>query len=211
MPTVSFFGNYSNVINNLNGSGLGFYGSTFGNSVNVGEYQTTTWITDSNGTIQGPQCQNVKFTHLASGSLNGAASIPLTGIPNQNASLRISITNATSIQIQNATIKLYDRASTSNRPSGVTTAVAEIIHPSTLQTVKGSGNSTWTMFSGVAGTVQSLALCNGPGFSGNYGGLYGGSLSPASTQHDYFLALSSSPDSIGSKTQYALLFSYEYL
>ena len=211
MPAVNFFGNLTNAINNLSGSGIGFYGSTFGNSVNVGAFQTTTWITDANGALQGPQCNNLKYTHLASGEINGASSIPITGIPNQNATLRISVTNGTPIQVQNASVKLYDRASIASRPSGVTTAVAELVHPSVLQTVKGSGNTTWTIFSGVTGTVQSLTVSNSPGFSGNYGGQYGGDLGAAALQHDWFLGLSASPDSIGSKTQYALLFSYEYL
>ncbi len=212
MPTVEFLGGLNHPIGSLSGSGIGFYGSTFGNSVAVGDYQTTTWITNSAGTAQGPQCNNVKYSNLQSGFLNSATvATGLRYMPNYLATLGIRVTNASAIKIQNATVKLYDRSSTSNRPSGVTTAVAEIVHPSQLQSVNGSGSTTWTYFSGVAGTIQNLALSNSPGASGNYGGQYGGNLGTGWLTHDWFLAMSASPDSIGSKNQFALLFSYEYL
>jgi hypothetical protein len=212
MPTVTFLGGLSHPIQATNGSGLGFYGASFGYSVPVGEYQTTTWITNSAGAAQGPQCNNVKHHNICSGFLNSASvATGLWYMPNYLTSLGIRVSNGTAIQVQNATVKLYDRSSTTNRPSGVTTALAEIVHPSPLQSVRGSGNSTWTYFSGVAGTIQSLALSNSPGLSGNYGGQYGVNLGTGHLINDWFLNLSASPDSIGSKNQYALLFSYEYL
>jgi hypothetical protein len=52
-----------------------------------------------------------------------------------------------------------------------------------------------------------MSLANSPGMSG---------LSPdgsgtVSDRHDWFLAISSSPDTIGSKTQYAMWVELEYL
>jgi hypothetical protein len=211
MPSVSFFAGESNNINNLAGSGIGFYGASFAYSVPVGEWQQTTFITNSAGTIQGPQADNIKYSNMGSGFVNSATvATGLRYIPNQNATLEIRVTDTTMIRVQNATVKLYDRASITNRPTGVTTAVAELVHPDPTQTVLGSGNSTWTIFSGVAGTIQSLSLSNSPGISGQYGGQYGVNLGGSGLSHSWYLALSASPDSIGSKNQYALLFSYEY-
>ena len=36
-------------IQSLNGSGLGFYGSSFGASVSTNDYQDSTYLTDENG------------------------------------------------------------------------------------------------------------------------------------------------------------------
>ena len=39
---------------NIAGSGLGFYGATFGSSVQIGSFQDTTFVTNAAGTAQGP-------------------------------------------------------------------------------------------------------------------------------------------------------------
>lgn len=195
---------YDDGIYNLAGSGLGFYGSAFGTSVNVGSYQDSTWVTDSTGTVQAQQVNNVKYTHPSSGSLNGLTSIGLLNVPNQLATLNIRFTNATSVRTQNAKVYIYDRNNINNSPSGVTCKVIEIIHPSTAQTGNtGSGDSTWTTLYG-SGSTKSLI--SSPGVSGQRPS---GS-STTNTRHDWYLGISPSPDSVGSKT-FALYFEVEYL
>lgn len=126
-------------------------------------------------------------------------------MPNQLASLNIRFNHSTPVRTQNARLRIFDRSSINNNASGVTTRVAELIHPSETQTgLLGSGNSSWQT---PTGSSVVMSLTNSPGQSG---------LSPngASTQdmnHDYYVAISASPDSIGSKTNYALYFSVEYL
>ena len=106
MAAINFFA----ATYNLNGSGLGFYGTGFGQSVNVGAYQNTTFITNGNGTAQGQQVNNVMFLNTNSGIVNSASSgVWLTQIPNYLASLNISFTNVTPVKTQNTKLYIYDR------------------------------------------------------------------------------------------------------
>lgn len=207
MATITFLTNTpaNYPINNLNGSGLGFYGASFGSSVAVGSYQTTTWVTDSNGTIQGPQTNNCTWTHPSSGSLNGAASILIANMPNSLATLRINFSHTSAIKTQNEQIRIYDRSSISNDPSGVLCKVVEIAHPSTTQTGSlGSGSTSWSTPTG-SSVVLNLAFSS-PGQSGHRPN----STNTTDQNHDFYFNLSSSPNSIGSKT-FALYFQLEYL
>jgi hypothetical protein len=101
-------------------------------------------------------------------------------------------------------VRIYDRSNINNDPSGVTCKVAEIIHPGDTQIPEGSGDTSWITAHGSAVVVDLVAS---PGISG---------LSPngpetTQTDHDWYLAISASPDSIGSKTQFGLYCSLEYL
>jgi hypothetical protein len=196
------------VISDLSGSGLGFYGSSFGASVQVGSYQDKTFVTNSNGTLQGPESWNIKFTNSASGYVGGASSgIALTAIPNRQATLQIRFSYQDAVKVQNAKAYIYDRVSINNPASGVTCKAAQLIHPTAAQDNDGSGSTSWTTMSG---TGAYLTLANSPGVSGLYAG--NGSNSTRSDQvHDFYLAISASPDSIGSKTQFGLFCSLEYL
>ena len=195
---------YSNNIE-IGGSGIGFFGSSgFGSSVAVGEYQSSTYITNSNGTVQGAEINNVKYVHPNSG-LSGASTLALRNIPNYKATLNVRFNADSAVKTQNAQIRIYDRSNVNNNASGVTTKVAEIVHPSTSEAgLLGSGSTAWSTLNG-SGVTLNLAAS--PGTSG---------LSPSGsntqdTRHDWYLALSASPDSIGSKTQYGLWIQLEYL
>lgn len=206
MATITFYADTFGVTN-LAGSGLGFYGASFGQSVNVGEYQTTTYITNAAGTSQGPQVNNNKYLNSMSGYLNGQTSgTLLTSWPNYLATLRINFSHSTSVQVQNAKFRIYDRTSIDNPASGVTTKVAQLIHPDIIQNNNGSGSTTWSTLEGSAVT---LTLATSPGYSGIYAGNGSNSTRP-DTSHDWYLSCSSSPDSIGSKL-YAGYVSLEYL
>lgn len=206
MAAINFFADEFG-IQNLSGSGLGFYGSSFGSSVEVGAYQETTYITSANGSSLGPQVNNITYTHPSSGSVDGAASILLTQIPNYLATLNIRFTHSSLVKTQNAKLRIYDRSNINNNASGVTCKVAELIHPYTSQTNVGSGDSTWTA---LYGSSIVMDMAQSPGTSGIYAG--NGSVSTVtSLQADWYAAISPSPDSIGSKTLFGLYFSCEYL
>ena len=193
---------------NLNGSGLGFYGAGFGLSVNVGAYQNTTFITNGNGTAQGQQVNNIQFQNTASGIINSATSgVWLTQIPNSLATLNVRFTNGSSVKAQNVNCYIYDRTSINNPASGVTTKVAELIHIDSVQNNNGSGDTTWLT---PAGSAVVVSLAPSPGISGIFAG-NGSNSTRSDTQHDWYLAISASPDSIGSKTLYGLWVSLEYL
>jgi hypothetical protein len=203
MASINFYTN--GLATNVGGSALGFYGSSFGTSVTVGAYQTSTYITDSNGTIQGPQGDNNMWTHPGSGSINGGGSLVLTAIPNYQATLNIRFTHSTAVTLQNSKLRIFDRSNINNPASGVTTKVAEIVHPTLTQTNNGSGSSTWSTPGG-SGTVLTFSFTS-PGMSGNAPN----GNSTSADRHDFFVAISASPDSVGSKTQYAAYFETEYL
>lgn len=196
-------------INDLSGSGLGFYGDAgFGASVRVGEWQGRTFITNGNGTSQGPEVDNIKYLNAGSGIIGQAGSgVALTCIPNYLATLNVRFTYDTAVKTQNVQLRIYDRSNPNNPASGVTTKVAELIHPSLTQANNGSGDTTWNTPGGSGSTVS---LAPSPGVSGLYAGNGNNGLW-TDAQHDWYLAISASPDSIGSKTQYGLYVSLEFL
>lgn len=202
MAAINFFGQTDH-IQALNGSGVSFMGTAFGSSVDVGAYQNTTWISNSNGTTAGPQLNSIAWTHPNSGSINGAASVHLTAIPNYLATINARFTHSTAIKTQNAKFRVYDRVSISNDPSGVLCKVYNIIHPNTAQDLTGSGGSTYTT---PTGSSVILSLHASPGQSG----LSPNGLATIDMRHDFYLAISASPNSIGSKT-FAGYLSLEYL
>jgi hypothetical protein len=206
-PTINFIGGGGALpINNLSGSGVGFYGSAaFAASVAVGSYQGRSFITDSTGAVQGPEINNVQFLNSGSGILGQSGSgILLRQIPNYLATLNIQFTNDTAVRTQNAELRIFDRSNINNPASGVTTKVAQIIHPDTVQNNNGSGDGTWWT---PGGSGVKVPLAASPGTSG----LSPNGPSTVDSRHDWYVAMSASPDSIGSKTLYGLYIYLEYL
>ncbi len=206
-PTIGFRAGPSLAIADMAGSGLGFFGSSgFAASVQIAAWQGRTFITNGAGTTQGPEAANVQYLNAGSGVLGQAGSgIPLTYIPNYQATLNIRFTNdSTPVKTQNVQLRIFDRVDPNNPASGVTTAVAEIVHPDTTQNNTGSGSTVWQFPAG-SGTVMTLTAS--PGSSG----LRPNGPSTTDSVHDWYTAISASPNSIGSKTQYGLYFSLEYL
>lgn len=203
MATINFYAGDASLENILS-SGIGFYGSSgFGSSVAVGAYQDETYITDSNGSINGGKAKNIKYYNTTSGYANSVSPRHLRTIANGLATLNVRFTHTTGVKTQNARLRIYDRTSIANPASGVTTKVAELIHPANNESLVGSGSNAWET---PAGTGY-MSLAASPGTSG---------LSPSGSntvdaRHDWYLAISASPDSIGSKTQYALWVELEYL
>ena len=205
MAAINFFAGENFVINDLSGSGLGFFGGGFGFSVEVGAWQDATFITSANGTSQGPQVDNIKFLNAGSGIINTAGSgIGLTSIPNYQGTLNIRFTHSSAVKTQNAKLRIYDRSNIINAASGVTTKVAELIHPDIIQNNNGSGDTTWNT---PAGSAVIMDLVASPGMSGQRPN---GSETSAD-RHDWYTAISASPDSIGAKTLYGLYVELEYL
>lgn len=210
MPAViSFLAGESFTIQDLAGSGLGFFGDAgWGASVRVGEWQGRTYITNGAGTTQGPEVDNVKYANAGSGIIGQTGSgIALTAIPNHQATLNIRFNYDTAVQVQNAKLRIYDRNDPDKPASGVTTKVAELIHPATTQTNNGSGDTTWQTPGG-SGSV--LTLAPSPGVSGLYAG-NGNDGGWRDTQHDWYVVMSASPDAIGAKTNYGAYVSLEFL
>lgn len=206
VASVSFFAGENFDIQEIDSSsGIGFYGDGFGVSIPVGEYNTRTFITSSNGTVEGPEVDNVQYVSSGSAILGQAGSpVALTAIPNYLATLRVQFENDTAVKTRNAEVRIYDRDDIDTAPDGVTCYVAEVVHTGTSQTNDGSGDTTWTQ---CYGSGSTLALVDSPGTSG----LSPSGIDTTDTVHHWYLALSATPQSIGSKTDFGLYFSVEYL
>lgn len=236
MASIAFYAG-NTAVNHLSGSGLGFFGGSFGQSVELNTFQSTTFITDGNGTTNGGATNNNKYNTDTLASVQWAT--PPTGlkyIPNSKATLNIRFTNATAVRTQNCKMRIFDRTNKDHPASGVITRVAELLHTSSSYDVEGSGDSTWWgsashtgsdsqgTFIGAANPSSRLPdgtntvggsgiyvpLAQSPGPSGAYAG-NGSANTGQYHQHDWYVAVTASPDSIGSKTQYGLYVELEYL
>jgi hypothetical protein len=191
------------------GSGLGFFGAGgFSGSVAVNSWQDNTFVTNANGNLEGPQANNVKWTHANSGEYPTDINLHLQDIPNSKATLNVRFTHTSSVQVQNVELRIYDRTTITAGASGVTTRTYETLHPSSTTTGKlGSGETAWTTPAGDS-PVQELA--QSPGISG-VSGADGDTSTVPSERHDWYVCMSARPDSIGSKTEFGMYVSLEYL
>lgn len=225
------------LIDHLAGSGLGFYGTGFGLSVPVGASQTTTFVTDANGIEEGVQLNNTKMNTIGDGStagtvsINSSTAINNNNLPNYLCPLNIRFTNDDPVRVQNCKLRIFDRNNIDNPAVGVTTYLYEARHPSNLQTVgnldlRGRPSNAWvtladgiTQIDGV--TTIDMPMTASPGMSGLNTSISDTNIAlgyvsqegaeHTSMRHDWYLAISSEPESIGAKTQYGLYFSLEYL
>jgi hypothetical protein len=193
-------------INNLNGSGLGFFGAGFGQSVEVGAYQDSTYVTDANGSASAGATYNNKYLGTVSGVLNSsiAAARILTQIPNRLATLEIRFTHDTAVKLQNTKLRIFDRSNINNGASGVVTKVAQIIHPYVVEANNGSGDATWST---PVGSSVIMTMNGSPGMSG----AWSVSTTHTDTEHSFYTLLSASPNSIGAKNLFGLYIQTEYL
>ncbi len=231
MPDIKFFANIkttdaNDLIDHTLGSGVGFYGSAFGASVPIGTVQSKTFVTNSTGTQEGAELNNTAFKAAGQVSINAGENKNLNNLPNFLCPLNIRFESDTAYKVQNCKLRIFDRNNIDNHATGVSTYVYEARHPSTSQNVTnlemhGRDSDTWVEFtSGVA--MADMAFTNSPGSGGkntsagdtdfaSKGGSTQEGSAHTSTIHDWYVALSSEPITVGSKTQYGLFFSVEYL
>lgn len=211
---IDFFGGDFGVYSVSNGgSGIGFFGTNFGDSVAVDAYQDSTYITNGNGTTQGATLNNWKWIHANSGQFAGV-NYPLSGIPNSYATIKVKFSNDTSVRIQNAKLRIYDRSDVNRAQSGVICQVAELCKPNALfgdsittTAPWGSGSTQWTTCNPVGSSTIYTFINQSPGISGINGRNPNGS----GLVHEWFCLLSASPTSIGSKVQFSAFLSLEFL
>jgi hypothetical protein len=237
MAEIRFYANIKDqtgdgqLIDSAAGSGIGFYGNGFGISVPVGSQQTTTFITNSVGTSEGARLNNTSLSTKGDSvtqgevSINSASKINLDRLPNYLCPLNVRFTHSEPVKVQNCRLRIFDRNNISNHASGVVTYIYESRHPSTLQTIgnlshRGRVDNSWFEFD-PATAMLDMTFTNSPGVSGtnttsqdtnvNLGYLTQQGSTHQATRHDWYVALSSEPETVGSKTQYGLYFTVEYL
>lgn len=251
MAEIKFYANVAGgdsqtLINHTANSGLGFYGSSFGVSVPIGSQQSTTFVTNANGTQQGVALNNTKYANLndnrdlTTGQVVaddiGTSPLDLDKLPNYACPLNIRFTHTSSVRVQNCKLRIFDRNDINNHASGVTTYVYEARHPLLSSTASnlahrapGVTNNKWTIFENGYQAMTDMPFTSSPGTSGintlstdtsldayyAANGLTAGDYKQgalhSSLRHDWYVALSSEPNTIGSKTAYGLYFSVEYL
>jgi hypothetical protein len=168
---------------------IGFYGPGFGLSVRVGEFNETTFRTTEDGQTNGTQLPNVRWAS-ATGAYVGPSIIEqgLQSILTTEATLQVELITDVAVQTQNTVFRTFDKTSIDNVPSGVDVYAAEI------QAGAASGDASWTNPFGGSGNVLNLD-----------------DQTVAATTHNWYIALSSSPTSIGEKTNFAFYFETEFL
>ena len=231
MAAITFYGNdestgAANLINHGDGSGIGFYGGGFGISVAVDQHQDSTYVTNSAGTNSGIKLNNTKYTSSSGVSHNGATiSIGNEDMPNYYAPLNVRFTHGDAVRVQNCKMRIFDRNDIGKQASGVSTYVYEVRHPHTTAvsgsalTNRGESNHGWKEYD-PADSMVDATFTSSPGVSGTNSVVSDAALTGVLTtdgaahtalSHDWYVALSASPDSIGSKTDYGLYFTCEYL
>jgi len=218
-------------------SGIGFFGGAFGLSVPVGSHQDSTFITNSDGTTEAQQLQNTKYASESGVKFNTNNENDNEAIPNYYTPLNLRFTHNEAVRVKNCQLRIFDRSDITKNASGVTTQVYEVRHPNTTQNTNSAldfrgtaglnGKHGWATFlyDGQTNEVTPYDMTPSPGMSG----LNGNETDQAnsnldgtlpytyeaeghqSVQHDWYVALSASPNGIGSKTDFGLYFTLEYL
>ena len=227
-------GGYSDITHDA-GSGLGFYGSSIGVSVPVAEYQTTTYHTNGDGTdtAGATKLKNTQYATSTTVKPDTADAIDNDTLANFETPLNVRFTHTEPVAVQNVKLRIFDRNDIAKAASGVDTRVYEARHPMGSHSISQLGlnagapyDTDWTLFNGDSSDDEKeIPLTAGPGVSGS-NTLVNESASVAtligtdgtaegashkSMRHDWYMALSASPESIGSKTSYGLYFTLEYL
>ncbi len=207
---INFYaGEGGGTFTDLSGSGLGFFGASFGNSVQVGQYQDSTYISSSNGSSQGPQATNCKFEVPSGVIINGDVSIQPSAVPINSGTMNVRFTFDSAVKTQNAELRIFDRADINNGATGVTTQVLQVANGGSGVSTSGTGEALadhlgWIAASGSGVTVALLS-------SAGSGGLSPLGTDTTDARHDWYLCLSATPLSIGAKELFGLYVELEYL
>jgi len=196
----------------LNSSGLGFFGATFGTSVQVGQYQDSTFISASDGSAPaGPQATNCKFD-ASDGSgvlIDSDAAIVPSAVPINSGTLNIRFTFDTVVKTQNAEMRIFDRTTITNGATGVTTQVLQIVNGGSGVSTSGTATAPASHLGWIApsGSGVKVALLSSAGS----GGLSPSGTDTVDTRHDWYTCMSATPLSIGSKELFGMYVQLEYL
>ena len=235
----NFAGNALNLIDHNAGSGIGFFGDSIGLSVPITTFQNSTFVTNSNGTsTDGQKLSNTKFASVSGAFHNGSAvESDLRAMPNYWAPLNVRFTHTEAVATQNVQMRIFNRSDIDVHAVDVLTKVYEVRHPNPDDGHNPAGSTYALSHRGVnfgvgahnwhefdpGDSMNALVCTSSPGVSGlntnsddldktstnNYTSTSGTAL--RSMQHDWYLALSASPVTIGSKTDFGLYFTLEYL
>lgn len=193
----------------LNASGLGFFGALFGSSVQVGQYQDTSFITTGTGSAEGPQATNNKYITESGVSINGDVTVAPSAVAVNSGTMNVRFTFDSPVKTQNGEIRIYDRTTITAGATGVTTQVVQYVNggsgvSSSGTAVAPASHSGWIAPSGSGVTVPLLS-------SAGSGGLSPSGTDTVDARHDWYIGMSATPTTIGSKESFGLYAQLEYL
>jgi len=168
MATIRFQGTFGDnskpEITDMGGSGIGFFGTTAGSSVQIASYQDSSYVSNADGSTTTDQLHNWKFVNSASypsgsatvGAVGGAAYTDFIakGL-SRDCTFGVEFSHGSAIKVQNAQLRIYDRSNINYPASGVNTKVCEIVNfggtgqdytdqaASATHGVVGSGDAFW--------------------------------------------------------------------
>lgn len=193
------------------GFGIGFFGDDgFGAPVLIGEFQGRTFVTDASGIVENFEVNNNKRL-TASTVINGqiGSGIPLTSLTNTLSTINMRFEDLEEVRTISPRLYIFDGSfdddnnpNFTTSPDGLTMYCAEIRHTDEIQTDNGLGDTVWQE---TAGAVY-LALIDSPGTLG----LRPGGAFTTDTRHDWYIAMSVTPTSLGNK-MFGLYFEVEFL
>lgn len=156
---------------------IGFYGTTFGDAIAVGSYQDTTHHENSGGTHQctTTHIHNVKYISSGQFQLDGGATETLNGTNLTTAECTLKINFAHGSSVVTSLAKIWADDGTTS------TAVPTNI---TFQVAE-QGDTAWA---NAEGSAAALALDD----------------NTTATSHDFYLALSASPEAVGDLTAFRI-------
>lgn len=170
---------------------IGFYGAAYGDKVVVNSYQSSTHISGAGGDVcTTNHVPNVKY--VASGQFDsggGTETLNDTNLIATECTLKIYFTDGASVSTQNGQFYCYNGTTPATYATGIQVYAFE----------RGDGDTAWT------------SINNGSTDGGNGVGkrLDLTSRTP-STAHEWLVAVSCSPLSVGAKVAYAFGTSLEY-
>lgn len=177
---------------------MGFFGLAGAPSspVIVGQYQDRTHVTDNAGTDFGVMI-NVKFTGASDASVSGVSFPNIEDLPGASGTLLLRFREAadTLVVTQNGLFRaiafVADEPNTGVRPSDI-----EIQAFAAADTHGNAGDSSWTQIADGTAGGSDLSLSNQTG---------------ETSVHDYVVAVSATPQTIGTKTAFGFFVQIEFL
>jgi len=129
--------------------------------------------------------------------------LSLLNIPNVSSTLNMRFVSSSSVNVQNASIKIASIDDSSQTPTSCNFKIAQIMHPeiSAVGAI-GSGDSSWTDVPADSSS-SAKTLTDNPGISGIGTGV-------SSIRHDWYIAISGRSTDIGGQNS-QIIFSVEYL
>jgi hypothetical protein len=211
MATANIYAGEDSRVDKEAGLGIGFFGiAGFGASVDLNEFNGRTFVSSPSGITEGFECNNCKWLSSAR-VISGqeGSGILLTQLPNSLATVNMRFEHTTAVRTASPKIYIYDGSvNPSGDPNitiaqpGLTMYGAEIRHTAEAQTDTGLGDAAWLTIGG----ATFLAMVSSPGELG----LRPGGSFTEDVRHDWYVALSCTPTTLGDKN-FGLYFEVEFL